>query len=174
MSKGFVKEDGQEEVPVVPPRAPLPAGVTNYVTPAGMSALLKEQGELIADKDGLRTSSESETRIATQVLNMKLRLLDARIASAVLVDPESSAGDQVRFGSTITLRAGDDTRLQTYQIVGVDEADVSQGKISFISPIAKAMLNSSVGDEASIKLPAGQRKLTLIAIAPRTSADHAE
>lgn len=147
------------------PRAPLPAGVTNYVTPAGMAALVGERGALLAERNRLRDGSGSEARSAIQVLNAKLQALEARIASAVVVDPALSSGDTVRFGATITLQGDGEARLLTYQIVGVDEADVARGKISFISPIARAMMNRAIGDEVSIKLPTGARTFELVNVA---------
>ncbi len=164
MSRGFVKEDDQEAVPLVPPRAPLPDGVTNLVTKTGMAALLQEKSDLISEKEGLRSSSEKENRIASNFINAKLQLLDARIASAVVVESESHSDNVVRFGATITLKIDGDSRVHTYRIVGVDEADISDGKISFISPIARAMINKTVGDHVAINLPAGEKVFELVAV----------
>ncbi|HOI50674.1 MAG TPA: hypothetical protein PK167_15270, partial [Prolixibacteraceae bacterium] len=87
MSRGFVKEGDQEELPVVPPRAHLPEGVTNYVTPAGMQALLDEKQQLIGERDQLNITRENEKRIALNYINAKLQLLNNRIAEAKIVDP---------------------------------------------------------------------------------------
>jgi len=73
MSRGFVKEDDQEEIPMVPPRADLPEGVANYVTQAGMNELLAEKQMLIHEKDQLDISNENEKRIALNHINAKLQ-----------------------------------------------------------------------------------------------------
>jgi len=152
MSRGFVKEDDQEDVPMVPPRADLPPGVINYVTPKGMEALLDEKERKIAEREALDTTNENERRIALNHINAKLQLLNTRIASAKMVDLNNQPEDEVRFGAKVTLKIDDEKGLQKYQIVGVDEADIAKGKISFVSPIAKLLTNKKVGEKAVLKL----------------------
>lgn len=165
MSRGFVKEDDQEEVPIVPPRAPLPKGAVNYVTPVGMRELNREKNDLLTERDTLPSDTpEKERRIATNYLNAKLRLLEERISSAVVVGPGEHDQQKVRFGATLTLRIGGDKKLHQYQIVGVDEANISKGKISFTSPIAKALINREAGDKVTIKLPAGEKVFELVTV----------
>ena len=147
MSRGFVKEDDQEETPIVPPRADLPEGVVNYVTQGGMDELLNEKQELISEKENLEITDENERRIALNYINAKLQLLNNRIATAKIVDLNNQPNDEIRFGALVTLKIIGKTELQQYQIVGVDEADISKGKISFISPIAKILINRKVGEK---------------------------
>ena len=151
MSRGFVKEDDQEEVPMVPPRADLPEGVTNYVTPEGMNELLEEKQMLLEEKDNPGGSNENENRIALNHINAKLSLLEDRIASARIVDLKGEAPDEIRFGAHVQLRNAALNRIQVFQIVGVDEADVSRGKIAFTSPVARALINKKAGDRAVLK-----------------------
>jgi transcription elongation factor GreB len=153
MSRGFVKEDDQEEVPIVPPRADLPEGVTNYVTQTGMNELLEEREMLVNEKGSLSIngSNEDEKRIALNHINAKLQLLDNRIATAQIVKLDEGVHDEIRFGAVIRLRIAANNSIQTFQIVGVDEADISKGKISFTSPLAKALINKKVGDKAVLK-----------------------
>lgn len=165
MSRGFVKEDDQEDVPMVPPRAYLPEGETNYVTPAGMHNLLAEKQMLIAEKGSLSSTNEKEKRIALNHINAKLQLLDNRIATAKIIDPKEQPQNEVRFGASITLKIEATNTIQTFQIVGVDEADISKGKISFISPIAKVLVNKKIGDKAILKLPKEDRVFEIIEIA---------
>ena len=80
MSRGFVKEDDQEEIPMVPQRAYLPEGVPNFVTPAGMDQLLAEKESLISEKDNPGSANENEKRIALNYINAKLQLLNNRIS----------------------------------------------------------------------------------------------
>lgn len=165
MSRGFVKEDDQEEVPMVPPRADLPAGVTNYVTPKGMEALKDEKGRMIEEREALDTANENERRIALNHINAKLQLLNIRILSAKVVDLNDQPKDEVRFGAVVTLKIGAAQKLQKYQITGVDEADISKGKISFVSPIARLLTNKKVGEKALLKLAKEGRVFEIMDIA---------
>jgi transcription elongation factor GreB len=151
MSRGFVKEDDQEEIPIVPPRADLPEGVTNYVTQAGMNGLLAEKQMLLDEKSRLDSPNEDEKRIALNHINAKLLLLEQRIATAQIVRPNEQAPGEVRFGAKIRLKIEANLNIQTFQIVGVDEADISKGKISFTSPLARLLINKKVGDKAVLK-----------------------
>lgn len=151
MSRGFVKEGDQEEIPIVPPRAFLPEGETNYVTQVGMNELLAEKEKLVSERENLSIVNEDEKRIAVNHINAKLFLLDNRIDTAVIVNLEEQAQNEVRFGASVTLRIEEANRIKTFQIVGVDEADVSKGKISFVSPLARALTNKRIGDKVMIK-----------------------
>ena len=151
MSRGFVKEGDQEEIPIVPPRAFLPEGETNYVTQVGMNELLTEKEKLVSERENLSIVNEDEKRIAVNHINAKLFLLDNRIDTAVIVNLEEQPQNEVRFGASVTLRIEEANRIKTFQIVGVDEADVSKGKISFVSPLARALTNKRIGDKVMIK-----------------------
>ena len=164
MSRGFVKEDDQEEILIVLPRADLPEGVTNYVTQIGMNQLLKEQQELIEEREQLNISDENEKRIAVNHINATLQLLNNRIATARIIKLFNQEKDIVLFGATIALKTDQQNKLQQYQIVGVDEADITKSKISFISPIAKLLINKKVGDKAILKLPKANRIFEIMKI----------
>ena len=151
MSRGFVKEDDQEEIPIVPPRADLPEGVTNYVTQVGMNELLAEKQMLVKEKSELDSSNENEKRIALNHINAKLQLLDNRIATAQIVNPNEQGHDEIKFGAVIKLKVEANKSIQSLQIVGVDEADFSKGKISFTSPLAHVLINKKTGDKAILK-----------------------
>jgi transcription elongation factor GreB len=150
MSRGFVKEDDQEEVPIVPQRAYLPEGVANFVTRAGMDQLLDEKQMLIHEKDILSSNNENEKRIALNYINAKLQLLNNRIAEAKVVDLKEQPQNEIRFGALISLKTEASGDIQVFQIVGVDEADISKGKISFLSPLAKALINKKIGEKVTI------------------------
>jgi transcription elongation factor GreB len=151
MSRGFVKEDDQEEIPIVPQRAFLPDGVSNFVTPAGMEQLLTEKQTLIFEKESLSGTSEHEKRITLNYINAKLQLLNNRIAEARVVDLKEQPQNEIRFGATVTLKNGSSGKIQIFQITGVDEANIAHGKISFISPLAKALINKRAGDKIALK-----------------------
>ena len=151
MSRGFVKEDDQEEIPLVPQRAYLPEGVTNFVTPFGMNQLLAEKQMLVNEKNNLNNANENEKRIALNYINAKLQLLNNRIVEAKIVNLKDQPQNEIRFGAMITLKIEASKNIQTFQIVGVDEADISKGKVSFISPIAKVLINKKIGDKVILK-----------------------
>jgi transcription elongation factor GreB len=151
MSRGFVKEDDQEEIPIVPQRAYLPEGVTNFVTRAGMDQLLAERELMVTEKENLSNANENEKRIALNYINAKLQLLDNRIAEAKVVNPNEQPQNEIRFGAFVTLKTKGSGNIQTFQITGVDEADISKGKISFISPLARTLINKKTGDMVILK-----------------------
>ena len=151
MSRGFIKEGDQEEVPMVPKRAYLPEGATNFVTRNGMDELLEEKEALIREREELIISNENERRIAVNYINARLQLLNNRIAEARVVDPEDQPQDEVTFGATITLKNIASGKIQDFQIVGVDEADIAKGKVSFISPLARALINKKTGNKVTLK-----------------------
>ena len=151
MSRGFVKEDDQEEIPIVPQRAYLPEGVTNFVTPFGMNQLLDEKQMLENVKNNLNNANENEKRIELNYINAKLQLLNNRIAEAKIVNLDEQQQNEIRFGATITIKTEASDNIQTFQIVGVDEADISKGKVSFISPLARVLINKKTGDKVILK-----------------------
>ena len=151
MSRGFVKEDDQEEIPIVPQRAYLPEGVTNFVTRVGINQLLAEKQMLIKEKDNLSSASENEKRITLNYINAKLQLLNNRIAEARIVNLKEQPQKEIRFGALVTLKTEASDKIQAFQIVGVDEADIAKGKISFISPVAKSLINKKTGDKVVLK-----------------------
>ena len=147
VSKAFTSEETVDTPEVVAPRAPLPPGVTNYVTARGL-ALLR------AELTHLRASRAPAARIAE---------LEQRLASAIPVDPSTQAQDEVRFGATVGVRSTSGAERR-YQLVGIDEADPQRGKVAFIAPIARALLGKRVDDSAAVRTPQGEDELTVISI----------
>lgn len=91
-------------------------------------------------------------------------MLNNRIAEAKIVNLEEQPQNEIRFGASITLRTGATKKIRTFQIVGVDEADISKGKISFISPIAKLLINKKTGDTVILKREKGDIVFEIIDI----------
>ena len=151
MSRGFVKEDDQEEVPIVPQRAYLPEGMTNFVTPSGMNQLLDEKQSLIDEKNNLSGFNENEKRITLNYINAKLQLLNDRIVASKIVNMNEQPQNEIRFGAMVTLKTEASENTQVFQIVGVDEANISRGKVSFMSPIARALINKVNGNKVTLK-----------------------
>ena len=144
MSRGFIKEGDQEEIPMVPPRAYLPKGMPNYVTHEGLEALKKEREDL----ENERVAS-SGNYIMSNFIDAKMKLLIDRINTAVEVDLTKANKETVSFGAYVKYNG------RTVRIVGVDEADFSKGLLSFISPVAKALVGKKLGDKFEIKVPKG-------------------
>jgi transcription elongation factor GreB len=155
MSRGFVKEDDQEEAPFIPPRAALPDGVTNYVTPRGLE-LLHAERMMLEQERANTVGSDDDRRRAHAVINGKLDLLNERIVTARVVEPGDGDPDDVRFGTTVSYEHLDGPQKgtrRTFTIVGVDEADVKEARIMFTAPIARALIGKRVGGTAEFHLP---------------------
>ena len=162
MSRAFVKEGAPEVPVVVPPRAPLPAGVPNYVTPTGLAALRAEKAALERARADLDAEHPDASR-EREMLTGKLKGLIERIARSQVVDPAQVDREDVRFGATVTLRDADGTE-RSVRIVGVDEADAEASTVAFTSPIARALTGKRVGDTALLQTPAGDRPLVVLAV----------
>lgn len=159
MSRGFVKEDDQEENPIIPNRAPLPDGVSNYVTPDGLQALQDELQKLESERTAIPKEETPEKRAALKVVNGKINMLLERINSAEVVEVPEVALEEVRFGAHVTFRFKSEKSDRVFQIVGVDEANVKAKKIAFTSPIARVLIGKKVGDIAELKLEHGTREI---------------
>ncbi len=94
----------------------------------------------------------------------RMAMLDDKIARAQIIDTTGQTPDKVRFGATVQLVDSENSEKIRYTIVGEDEADAKQGRISVTSPVAQALMNKSVGDEVSVKVPKGQRDLEVVEI----------
>ena len=157
MSRGFVKEDDQEETPLITPRANLPIGIVNYVTANGLKELKDERDLLIEEQKILIEQSKELNRVQINYITAKLRLLEERINSAKVVTLSSQPKNKINFGATVKLYKQKEKCECLYQIVGVDEANVSKNKVSFLSPIAKSLMNKKVGDSISLQTPKGEQ-----------------
>ena len=164
MSRAFINEDKQVDTPFVPPRADLPKGVTNYVTPAGMEALLDEKEELLEELKRWNEGDEHGKLNAIKVLNIKLQMLENRILTANVIEVDEQDKSEVRFGSTVLLQIGRGSKTRKLQIVGVDEADLKEGKIAFTSPLAKELMNKKVGEKAVLQLEHGKSVFKVLEI----------
>ncbi|WP_412062553.1 GreA/GreB family elongation factor [Rubrivirga sp. IMCC45206] len=162
MSRAFVKEGAPEVPVVVPPRPPLPAGVPNYVTPAGLAALRAERAEVERQRAEIDAEDPDAGR-TRETLTGRLKLLVERIARSQVVDPAASDRDDVRFGATVTVREADGSE-RTVQIVGVDQAASGGDTVAFTSPFARALTGMRVGDTATLTTPSGDRELSVVAV----------
>ncbi len=153
MSRAFIKEDAQREDVQVVPRAPLPQGARNLVTQRGLDLLVAEREEIRAAlAAGGAAASDERLRLA---LEAALGELVPRLAGAELSVPADAA--EVRFGHEVTLRPASGAGAElTVRIVGVDEADPEAGEISYLAPLAQALMGLKLGDEVSLG-PSGRQ-----------------
>ncbi|WP_394907597.1 GreA/GreB family elongation factor [uncultured Mesonia sp.] len=162
MSRGFVKEEDQEEPPFIPPRAALPIGVVNYVTPKGFDLLQLEKNELEEQRKNLDKVNETEYRRNAAVIDGKMKLLNERLRSAKIIDLKQQPKDEVRFGAQVKFLLEDKT--QYLQIVGVDEANLKEQKIAFIAPLARVLNGLKAGESSEFSLGNKTKKVQILAI----------
>lgn len=183
MNKAFVKEpEGDEDDDALSPSLRLPPGSKNYMTRRGYLALREELDHLlkverpkmvetVAWAAGNGDRSENGDYIygkkRLREIDRRIRFLIKRIENAEVVTPEAQENvDQVFFGATVTICDVDDpaAQEQTWQIVGVDEANASAGKISWISPLARALIKAREGDVVRFMSPAGVREIEIVEV----------
>lgn len=188
MSKAFTKEtetDDEDELPPDDP-APLPAGTKNYMTPAGFKRLWDERDQLVrherpkiveivswAAGNGDRSENGDYLygKKRLREIDRRLRFLTKRLEVAEVVDPTRQQGlKQVFFGATVTYANARDEEL-TVTLVGIDEADMERGQISWISPVARALMKAKVGDTVEVKTPVGPEALEVLDIEYRLSLE---
>jgi transcription elongation factor GreB len=175
MSKAFTKEnDDEQERPET-----VSANIKNYVTPFGYAELQNELRQLLKDERpkiveivrwaaGNGDRSENGDYIygkrRLREIDRRMRYLTKRIESAVIIDPILQKNlTKVFFGATVTYQEEDGTE-RTVKLVGIDEADLEKNKISWISPVAKALLKSEVGDVVKLYTPLGTQALEVLKI----------
>jgi transcription elongation factor GreB len=148
MSKAFAANDSEDDSSTLPRKAPvLPPGAKNYMTPAGAAKLEQERLKLTRDRAALGDSVENAER--RKALDRHLAFLSERLNLAEVIDPRAQPAGKVLFGATVMLEDSSGTQ-QRWRIVGVDEADPSNGSVSWISPLARALMDKAIGDEVRI------------------------
>ena len=157
MSRGFTKEDDAQTPPIIPPRAALPPGTPNYVTPAGLGQLRAELATLEAERARAEAdrSNDTDRTHRLSLSNGRLALLLERLGSAKVVDPAGQPPQEVRFGATVTLRTVQGGKAgfeRKFTIVGVDEADIALGKVAFVAPIARAVQGAKLRQQVPLQL----------------------
>ena len=180
MSKAFTKEtDGDEDEGAEDSAPALPPGTKNYMTAVGFEALRREFRDLLhverpkivevvswAAGNGDRSENGDYLygKKKLREIDRRVRFLSKRLEIAEVVDPKARTNfDQVFFGATVTYAREDDSE-HTITIVGVDEADVDKAQVSWISPIARALLKARVGDTVEIRTPTGREAIEVLDI----------
>jgi len=164
VSKAFTKESDLPEVTLRPRlTSPLPPGAKNYLTASGAEQLRRELDTLLNEERPRLTGGGEEMADELRILQQRVEQIQDILQSATIVPLPVAPDDVVRFGATVTVqeRSGEET---TYRIVGVDETDLDRNWVSWISPIAKALLNARVGQQVRFKFPSGEEVLKIISI----------
>ena len=179
MNKAFVKESDRDDDDGLPEAQALPAGTRNYMTPAGYARLRDELAHLMnverpavvqvvswAASNGDRSENGDYLygKKRLREIDRRMRFLTKRLDIAEVVDPAAQPNrDQAFFGATVTyLDKAGETHVVT--IVGVDEAEPLAGKISWISPVARALIKSREGDTVVLRTPGGIEELDIVEV----------
>jgi transcription elongation factor GreB len=179
MNKAFMRESEGDDDEELEPSLKLPAGTRNYITPAGHDRLKSELEHLVkrerphvveivswAASNGDRSENGDYIygKRRLREIDRRIRFLTKRLDVAEVIDPlRQGDNDQIFFGATVTI-ADMNGVTNTYTIVGVDETDVSKGRISWISPLARALIKSREGDSIRFQSPVGIREIDILEV----------
>ncbi len=178
MSKAFTRESEGVEDDEFEPAAEQPQGVKNYITPAGYARLRDELKQLLdverpevvrvvswAASNGDRSENGDYIygKKRLREIDRRIRFLIKRLEIAEVVDARGQEQDRVFFGATVIVSDGEG-RERSVSIVGLDEVDPSRGRVSWISPIAKALLKAREGDTVILRTPSGVEQLDVVEI----------
>lgn len=162
MNRAFVKDPddaGRPEALPERPQSPHP----NYVTPLGLRQLQDQAAALTVQRERLLEAGKLANPQELAEVQRDLRYFAERLARAILVEPAGKPEDRVHFGATVEV-ADETGEVAAYALVGEDEADPVHGKISWVSPLAEALLNAELGDEVVWRRPAGNKRLEIVTI----------
>ena len=179
MSKAFTRESETEDDEDAPGVPPIPAGTRNYLTPQGYARLRAELVSLLdeerpkivevvswAAKNGDRSENGDYLygKKRLREIDRRIRFLTKRLDIAEVVDPSAHHGsEQVFFGATVTY-ANAKGEERTITIKGIDEAETTRGEVSWIAPVARALLKARVGDEVTLATPGGVERLEVVEV----------
>jgi transcription elongation factor GreB len=180
MSKAFTKEsDGDDEDDLPDDIGGLPAGAKNYMTPQGfarmreelMTLMRKDRPEVVqvvswaaANGDRSENGDYLYGKKRLREIDRRIRFLSKRLERSEVVDPaKRPKTDQVFFGATVTY-ANSRNEERTVKIVGVDEVDPGQGHVSWISPVARAVMRAYEGDLVRMRTPGGEEEIEIVAV----------
>ena len=187
MSKAFTRESNSEDDDEDIGLPAIPAGSKNYITPQGYARMRSELLTLIDDErpkvvDIVHWAASNGDRSENgdyiygkkrlREIDRRIRFLTKRMELASVTDPAVHFGsDQVFFGATVTYE-DEQGKAKTITILGIDEADSLNGQVSWVSPIARALLKSKVGDVVRLQTPAGMQDIEVMQVAyPEKSPD---
>jgi transcription elongation factor GreB len=166
VSKAFTREDDRANVPeLVRPHSALPPGAINYMTADGAERLRQELAQLV-ETERPRLVGESENADAKQklaLIDQRIYQLEQSLQSARVISHSKGPAQSVTFGATVTVH-GPEGR-EVFKIVGADEVDHEHGHVSWLSPVARALMNAKVGQQVRFTYPCGDEQLEVISIA---------
>ena len=164
MSKAFTRDENEgPEVPDLPPTlSPLAPGGKNYITPQGAQKLRDELQRLveITRPELVEARDDPDAKRQLARVDQRISQLEESLHAAEIVEPVNGPADIVRFGAYVTVRESDGNETR-YRIVGVDEMDLDNNWVSWMSPIAKALLNRKRGERIRFKFPSGEETLEI-------------
>jgi transcription elongation factor GreB len=181
MNKAFTRETETDDDDLQEPGLPLPAGARNYMTPGGFARMKdelerlvqKERPELVAivawaagNGDRSENGDYIYGKKRLREIDRRIRFLIRRLDIAEVVDPAArrdETADQVFFGATVTLRSAKDGE-RIVSIVGIDEIDTARGYISWVSPMARALIKAREGDTVTLHTPGGMDELEILEV----------
>jgi transcription elongation factor GreB len=167
MSRAFVRESDFPQLPELPPQlSPLPPGAKNYLTPGGAQRLRDELARLLTQERPPLAGAElddTDAKRALQILDQRIRYLQESLRTAEVSPPPAAPIDTVVFGATVRVREKNGAET-TYRIVGVDETDLERNWVSWLSPIARALLNTKLGQRVLFKAPRGTKELEIVEV----------
>lgn len=179
MNKAFTKESDRDDDDELEAPSPLPAGSKNYITPQGYTRLKTELKHLLdrerpdvvkavswAASNGDRSENADYIygKRRLREIDRRIRFLTRRLDMAEVVDPAAREWtDQIFFGATVRI-AREDGIGQTLSIVGIDEIDTERGRISWVSPMARALTRAREGDTVTLHTPAGIEEIEIVEV----------
>ncbi len=178
MSKAFVKGDGEDDHDNDVEIEPVVPGGKNYMTPAGAERMRQELRKLryeerpevtrvVSWAAGNGDRSENGDYLygkkRLREIDKRMRFLAKRLESAEIVDPLSITASYVQFGATVKIRYEDGSE-KTFSIVGIDEVDLAHGRISWVSPLARALMRASEGEFVTFHSPKGQQAIEILSV----------
>ncbi|MBM3824049.1 MAG: transcription elongation factor GreB [Verrucomicrobia bacterium] len=170
MSKAFTRESDVEREEWTPPPPPsLPPGAKNYMTQAGAARLRAELSRLLEVRPDLARSPHPEDKAKLEKSDRRAQVLETILARVEVVPLPNSEESRVRFGARVEVQ-WERGPQETFRIVGVEESDWERNEISWISPLARALMNHRAGDSVHVKRPAGSSSLIILRVAYNPTA----
>ena len=180
MNKAFTRETDEDDDDGAEPSPTLPQGTRNYITPGGYARIKDELDQLLrverphivevvhwAASNGDRSENGDYIygKRRLREIDRRIRFLTKRLDLAEVVDPATrrESRDQVFFGATVVV-CDEQGEEQVYQIVGIDETDFARGRISWVSPLARALIRAREGDQVRFQSPAGWREVEVVSV----------
>lgn len=166
MSKAFTREsdDAPDTSLAGRPAAVLPEGTPNYLTPDGAEQLRRELERLASEvRPALQQSGDETQSSDLRRVDQRVREVSEILSSGTVVTPPERPWEQVAFGAIVTVRKRDGEEV-TYRIVGLAEVNLDRGWVSWLTPVAKALMNARIGERVFLQLPGGQTELEVLDI----------